>query len=68
MTDRYGIVPAGAPDGASYPVWVVRDRATGALVKALPTHPEPLRFHSYDNAQAWVRDNGTPAPGTEVER
>ncbi|MBV6701259.1 hypothetical protein [Kitasatospora aureofaciens] len=66
MTSRYGIVPADAPNGASYPVWVIRDHETGHLVKALPPRPEPLRFYSYDRAQIWVRKNEKPAPAKEV--
>ncbi|MEU6237919.1 hypothetical protein [Kitasatospora sp. NPDC047058] len=66
MSDRYGILPVDATGGASYPVWVIRDRTTGHLVKALPTRPEPLRFHSYDQAERWVDANGRPSPDAEV--
>ncbi|MFJ9842356.1 hypothetical protein ACIRYZ_18090 [Kitasatospora sp. NPDC101155] len=61
---RYGIIPAD--DGASYPVWVIRDRDTSRLVKALPPGPEPLRFYSYDRAERWVRANEQPHPAPEV--
>ncbi|MBD0695330.1 hypothetical protein [Streptomyces sp. CBMA123] len=61
MNDRYAIVPADAPRGTYYQAWVVRDRATDQLVRALPPADEPLRFYSYVRAQAWVRTN-TPAP------
>ncbi|MFF1789585.1 hypothetical protein ACFVX9_24385 [Kitasatospora sp. NPDC058243] len=57
---RYTAVPADAPHGASYPVWVIRDRSTSRLVKALPPAEEPLRFYSYALAQAWVRRNTRP--------
>ncbi|MFI9363397.1 hypothetical protein ACIG5E_20415 [Kitasatospora sp. NPDC053057] len=62
MTDRYAIVPADSPPGTSYQAWVVRDRATGYLVKALPPADEPLRFYSYAQAHAWTRTN-TPTTG-----
>ncbi|MFD5464630.1 hypothetical protein ACFWIQ_17685 [Kitasatospora sp. NPDC127059] len=61
MTDRYAIVPADAPRGTYYQAWVVRDRETTDLVKALPPADEPLRFYSYAQAQAWVRTN-SPSP------
>ncbi|MET8627009.1 hypothetical protein ABZW30_25140 [Kitasatospora sp. NPDC004669] len=57
MTSRYTAVPAEAPHGASYQVWVIRDRSTNLLVKALPPAPDPLRFYSYAHAQAWIRKN-----------
>ncbi|MFJ4190495.1 hypothetical protein [Kitasatospora sp. NPDC089509] len=62
MSDRYGIVPADACDGASYPVWVVQDHRTGGLVKALPPRPEPLRFYSYHQAERWVSANSCSSP------
>ncbi|MER7752517.1 hypothetical protein [Kitasatospora sp. NPDC097643] len=68
MTSRYGIVPADSPSGTSYQVWVIHDRKTDRLVKALPPAPEPLRFYSYAWAQAWVRKNRTPLPPTTVPR
>ncbi|MGW3043665.1 hypothetical protein ACWC9T_27275 [Kitasatospora sp. NPDC001159] len=57
MTSRYTAIPAEAPHGASYQVWVIRDRSTDLLVKALPPADEPLRFYSYAHAQAWIRRN-----------
>ncbi|MFH8382035.1 hypothetical protein ACH4E7_13955 [Kitasatospora sp. NPDC018058] len=66
MSSRYGIVPADAHGGASYPVWVIQDRETGRLVKALPPRPEPLRFYSYDQAERWVRVNEQRHPDPEV--
>ncbi|MFI9163553.1 hypothetical protein ACIGXI_04975 [Kitasatospora aureofaciens] len=65
MTERYAILPADAPHGASYQVWVVRDRTTTHLVKALPPADEPLRFYSYAQALAWTRTN-SPAADYEV--
>ncbi|MGW2376101.1 MULTISPECIES: hypothetical protein [Kitasatospora] len=65
MSGRYGIVPAEAPSGAGYPVWVIRDHETGHLVKALPPRPEPLRFYSYDRAERWVSANEQPPPTPE---
>ncbi|MFD7833141.1 hypothetical protein [Kitasatospora sp. NPDC059803] len=62
MSRRYGIVPADAAHGASYPVWVIQDHKTGQLVKALPPHSEPLRFYSYDRAERWVSANEKPRP------
>ncbi|MFD8703370.1 hypothetical protein ACFV1W_12185 [Kitasatospora sp. NPDC059648] len=66
MSDRYAIVPADPPPGASYQVWVVRDRTSNLLVKALPPADEPLRFYSYAQARAWTRAN-SPAPPTPYE-
>ncbi|MDH6708878.1 hypothetical protein P3T27_005624 [Kitasatospora sp. MAA19] len=68
MTTRYTIIPADALNGASYPVWAIRDHQTGQLVKALPPRPEPLRFYSYDRAETWVRRNETPTPAEGVAR
>ncbi|MFJ9773016.1 hypothetical protein ACIRVF_17550 [Kitasatospora sp. NPDC101157] len=62
MSDRYAIVPANPPSGASYQVWVVRDRTTTHLVKALPPAGEPLRFYSYAQAHAWTRANSRTSP------
>ncbi|WBP90536.1 hypothetical protein [Kitasatospora cathayae] len=64
MTDRYAIVPADAPHGASYQVWVVRDRTSNRLVKALPPADEPLRFYSYAQARAWTLTNTAATPPT----
>jgi hypothetical protein len=64
-SNRYGIVPAD--DGASYPVWVIQDRDTSQLVKALPPRPEPLRFYSYDRAERWVSANEQPHPDPEAD-
>ncbi|MFH9349802.1 hypothetical protein [Kitasatospora sp. NPDC017646] len=66
MNDRYAIVPGDAPPGTSYQVWVVRDRTTTQLIKALPPADEPLRFYSYAQAHAWTRANA-PTPATPYQ-
>ncbi|MFF2145937.1 hypothetical protein [Kitasatospora sp. NPDC058190] len=65
-TDRYTAVPADAPHGASYQAWVIRDRSTDLLVKALPPADEPLRFYSYAHAQSWIRKNEPPRTAYEI--
>ncbi|MFJ4186651.1 hypothetical protein [Kitasatospora sp. NPDC089509] len=61
----YAIVPADPPPGFTYQAWVVRDRDSGHLVKALPPADEPLRFYSFAHAEAWIRKN-EPQPAFEV--
>ncbi|MEV7599778.1 hypothetical protein AB0O91_20585 [Kitasatospora sp. NPDC089797] len=53
----YAIVPADPPPGFTFQAWVVRDRDSGRLVKALPPSDEPLRFYSFAHAEAWIRRN-----------
>ncbi|MFD7908460.1 hypothetical protein ACFV4F_38960 [Kitasatospora sp. NPDC059722] len=65
MTGRYTIIPADTLNGASYPVWVVRDHKTGTLVKALPPADSPLRFYSYHRARTWVARNERSCPDME---
>ncbi|MER8100422.1 hypothetical protein [Kitasatospora sp. NPDC094016] len=55
MSGRYGIVPADALPGVSYPVWVIQDHKASQLVKTLPPRPEPLRFYTRAAAEAYLR-------------
>ncbi|MEV7026186.1 hypothetical protein [Kitasatospora sp. NPDC093558] len=66
MSERYGIIPADALNGASYPVWVIQDHTAGQLVEALPPGPEPLRFYSYLHAERWVGASSDRCPDTGV--
>ncbi|MER6300461.1 hypothetical protein ABT247_12935 [Kitasatospora sp. NPDC001539] len=64
--DRYTILPADAPNGAAYQVWIIHDRTSDLPVKALPPADDPLRFYSYAHAQAWVRKNELPRTAYEI--